>query len=81
CSAAAWAFGIVYTRKAAASDGLATTLGYSAAIGFVVLSAAQPFVFVPPTPVRLMQGVAMAACWLLAHVCLAVAYQSSRSQV
>ena len=48
-TAASWALAVVATRKMAGADRPATTLFWSAAVGFAVLSALLPFDFVAPS--------------------------------
>lgn len=48
-TAASWACAVVVTRKMAGADRPATTLLWSAAVGFAVLSALLPFGFVMPS--------------------------------
>ncbi len=73
-SSACWALALVITRKMAATERSATTLFWSAGVGFVVLTVLLPFVFVPPSVphllLALVVGVASSAGqWLtvLAH--------------
>jgi hypothetical protein len=48
-TAASWALAVVATRKMAGADRPATTLFWSAAVGFAVLSALLPFDFAAPS--------------------------------
>ena len=48
-TAAAWALAVVVTRRMSGADRPGTTLFWSAAVGFAVLSALLPFDFVAPT--------------------------------
>jgi len=73
-SSACWALALVITRKMAATERSATTLFWSAGVGFVVLTVLLPFVFVRPSVphllLALVVGVASSAGqWLtvLAH--------------
>lgn len=80
-SAACWAVALVMTRRAVVADTLVTTLAYSALTGFILLSAALPFVFQAAPPAQLVLGVATAVLWLGAHVAIAFAYRRPEAQV
>jgi drug/metabolite transporter (DMT)-like permease len=69
-TAASWALAVVATRKMAGADRPATTLFWSAAVGFAVLSALLPFDFVAPTAGQVGLGlllglIASAGQWLI----------------
>lgn len=69
-TAASWALAVVVTRKMAGADRPATTLFWSAAVGFAVLSALLPFDFAVPSPgqagLGLLLGlIATAGQWLI----------------
>lgn len=80
-SAACWATALVMTRRAVVSDGLATTLAYSALTGFVLLSGTLPFVFRAMMPFDVVLCAATACLWLAAHVAIAFAYRRPEAQV
>ncbi|KQV41703.1 MULTISPECIES: DMT family transporter [unclassified Rhizobium] len=80
-SAACWATALVMTRRAVVADSLATTLAYSSLTGFVLLSAALPFVFRGLTVAQLVLSCATAVLWLAAHVAIAFAYRRPEAQV
>jgi drug/metabolite transporter (DMT)-like permease len=69
-TAASWALAVVATRKMAGADRPATTLFWSAAVGFAVLSALLPFDFVAPSASQIGLGlllglIASAGQWLI----------------
>lgn len=69
-TAASWAFAVVVTRKMAGADRPATTLFWSAAVGFAVLTALLPFDFVVPSAGQVGLGlllglIATAGQWLI----------------
>lgn len=80
-SAACWATALVMTRRAVVADNLGTTLAYSALTGFVLLTAALPFVFRGLSVTDVALSGATAALWLAAHVAIAFAYRRPETQV
>jgi drug/metabolite transporter (DMT)-like permease len=48
-SAMSWAMAMVITQKMSHADGIVTMLAYAAGVGFLVLTMALPFIWVPPT--------------------------------
>lgn len=57
CSALAWSLAMVITRKMSGADSTVVMLVYAAGIGFLVLSAALPLVWVPPSVAEVALGV------------------------
>lgn len=80
-SAACWATALVMTRRAVVADDLVTTLAYSSLTGFVLLTAALPFVFRGLTVEQGVLSAATAVLWLAAHVAIAFAYRRPEAQV
>ena len=73
-SAAAWAAGMVLTRRLAGDDSTTTTQAYSAALGLGVLTLALPLDVVVPDASELAWLAGMAACWSGAQWLIVAAY-------
>lgn len=73
-SAACWAVGVILTRKLAGIDRPWTAMCYTAGVGFVVLGAAVPLVFVPPSLADLGLAACMAAAASVAQLLVVLAF-------
>jgi drug/metabolite transporter (DMT)-like permease len=81
-SSVSWACGIVLTRKMSHSnDGMVTTLGYAALVGFVVTSLMQPFVWTEPTWTQIGLGFFMACVSTAAQWLVVLAYRRANASV
>jgi drug/metabolite transporter (DMT)-like permease len=76
-SSMAWAVAVIFTRKSTASDGIATTMLHSAAIGLAVLSLLVVPGFVVPTPGEAVIAALMAVAWCAAQWLTVGAYHRS----
>ena len=74
-SALCWAFGVIFTRKAARSDGPVTAMAYTALVGFAVLSPMVVDGWVSPTPGQWAVATLMAAAATAAQFGIALAYR------
>lgn len=74
-SAACWAVGVILTRKLAGIDRPWTAMVYTAFTGFLVLSAAVPAVFVPPSLAELGLAACMAAAASVAQLLIVFSFQ------
>lgn len=73
-SAAAWAAGMVLTRRLAADDSTVTTQAYSAAVGLGVLTLVLPLDVVLPGAPEFAWLAVMALCWTGAQWLVVAAY-------
>jgi drug/metabolite transporter (DMT)-like permease len=80
-SSAAWAVALIYTRKAAAHDGVVTTIAYSAGLGFALLSLLALPQFVLPTRHEAILLALMALAWCSAQWLTVNAYHRGEASV
>jgi drug/metabolite transporter (DMT)-like permease len=80
-TAAAWALAVVVTRKMSGADRPATTLFWSAAVGFAVLSALLPFSFVPPTAGQVCLGLLLGLISSAGQWLIVLAYRHAAASV
>jgi drug/metabolite transporter (DMT)-like permease len=76
-SAACWALAAVITRRMAGIDPPATTLVWTAGIGFLLLSAVLPFGVVPPGPRELALGLTIGLVSSVAQWLVVLAYRAA----
>ncbi len=80
-TAASWAFAVVVTRKMAGADRPATTLFWSAAVGFAVLSALLPFGFVAPSAGQVGLGLLLGLISSAGQWLIVLAYRHAAASV
>ena len=80
-SSLCWAFGVIFTRKASASDGPGTAMAYTAIVGLVILTPMVVPVWVTPTVTELLWAGLMAACATLGQFLTALAYRRAPASV
>lgn len=80
-TAASWALAVVVTRKMAGADRPATTLFWSAAVGFAVLSALLPFGFVVPSAVQVGLGLLLGLISSAGQWLIVLAYRHAAASV
>ncbi len=80
-SALGWSFALVLTRQISGVDRPATTMTYSALVGFVVLTALVPFVWIAPTPQQLLIAVVIGAASTAGHWIIVIAYRYADASV
>ncbi len=80
-TAASWALAVVATRKMAGADRPATTLFWSAAVGFVVLSALLPFDFVVPSAAQVGLGLLLGVISSAGQWLIVLAYRHAAASV
>jgi drug/metabolite transporter (DMT)-like permease len=80
-SSAAWATAVIFTRRLATLDAPATTMLWTASVGFVVLTLLLPFVFVVPTPRELGIGLLIGAISTAAQGLVVLAYRAAPASV
>ena len=67
----------IITRKLRTVDGPMTTLFYTAVVGALVMSAAMPFQWVPPTSAQWAVMATLGACGAVGHFCLIKSLQAA----
>lgn len=80
-SALAWAATLVMTRMIANADRVATTMTFSAIVGFLGLSAVVPFVWVTPSLTHVLIGVAIGLASTTGHWIVVLAYRHADASV
>lgn len=80
-SALCWAFGVIFTRKASASDGPVTAMAYTALVGFAILSPMVVSDWVTPTPGQFALAAAMATFATGGQFLIALAYRRAPASV
>ncbi len=80
-AAASWATAAVVTRKTGGLDGAATTMGYSALTGLVVLTLLLPFGFEVPTGRELLLGLGVGILSTIGHGFIVLAYRHALASV
>jgi drug/metabolite transporter (DMT)-like permease len=80
-TAASWALAVVVTRKMAGADRSRTTLFWSAAVGFALLSALLPFDFVVPTASQLGLGLLLGLISSAGQGLIVLAYRHAAASV
>ncbi|MEW6641284.1 MAG: DMT family transporter [Pseudomonadota bacterium] len=80
-SALCWAISLVTTRKIAGRDSPVTTMAYSALVGFVLLSAMLPFVWLQPTAWELAIAAALGIAATSGHWLVVLAYRYGDASV
>ncbi|MBF9233319.1 DMT family transporter [Microvirga sp. BT350] len=77
--AASWAAAAVITRKMSGRDHAITTLTWSAFVGFVVLSALLPFVWVVPSLGQVGLGISVGVFSTIGHWLIVLAYRHANA--
>ena len=80
-SAMSWAMAMVITRKMSHVDGIVTMLAYAAGVGFIVLSATLPFVWVPPTFGEIGLGIFIGVASTVGQWLIVQAYRRASASV
>ena len=80
-TAASWALAVVVTRKMAGADRPTTTLFWSAAVGFAVLSALLPFSFVLPSAWHVGLGLLLGLISSAGQGLIVLAYRHAAASV
>jgi drug/metabolite transporter (DMT)-like permease len=76
-SASSWALAVVVTRRMGGRDGMLTTLGYTALIGFAGISCLMPLVAVWPSPQQAALGLLIGASTAAGQYLILIAYRST----
>ncbi len=74
-SSVSWSIGLIFTRKLSASNSPVAIMAYSAATGFLVLSALMPFIWVAPSLTDIALGLGVGIASTSAHWVLIAAYR------
>ncbi|HEY6335349.1 MAG TPA: DMT family transporter, partial [Alphaproteobacteria bacterium] len=80
-SAMSWAMAMVITRKMSHVDGIVTMLAYAAGVGFIVLSATLPFVWVRPTFGEIGLGIFIGVASTVGQWLIVQAYRRASASV
>jgi drug/metabolite transporter (DMT)-like permease len=79
--ALSWASGLLVTRRLSGIDPPLTTLAWTALLGFALLSAVAPFVWVPPNWPQLALGALVGIVSLTGHWIVVLAYRHGDASV
>lgn len=77
--ASCWAASSVVTRKMSGRDHSLTTLAYSAFVGFAILSACLPFVWIMPTAQEMVLGLCVGILSTIGHWLVISAYRHANA--
>lgn len=79
CGATSWAAAAVVTRKMSGRDHALTTLAWSAFVGFALLTALLPFVWVAPSWSEIGLGISIGIFSTIGHWFVIVAYRHANA--
>lgn len=80
-TAASWATAVIATRRMAGADSSATTLIWTAGIGFAIFTLLLPFVFVMPTSGEFGFGLLIGLVSSIPHMLVVLAYRHAPASV